>query len=669
MREKFKELLKKAGTVSKGLLDELILNAFGMSTKDIINNLKSGFTSNFKSPPFIGTISHLSEYITKLLAFLFITVFAFYPETIMNLFWTFLIILIVIVAATIILVIFFPQAYAAVLMKGFNYLGGSPFSVIFKSIGSIFLILLITILLPSPNYYKVIGLRVGSLPILLMFIFSFVISFVLATLKFPKILIFGVVYVSFLYFLVPIVIFLVTTKACMENVSLFGIKLPLVSDFLEQRSCKRLTSSSLIMTGKEYPVISTSGISVKIGLNEMLPLPAGHSYREVVFISNNYQGPISLLEIRPYIKSRYRDVTFVPVDYVQKKHKLLRDETYGEEITFNPSSLKVDSERRCLWTSSMISQAGYAPECAYDIPCGSRDGFESTCVETGRLQCECVDWIKATCSGEPLNIILNVTYTGFLVGKGTLYYFEDYTPQTFPYYKYSQYPAEAVFNFIPNPWFQKRYSGYIDQVQMFAQIKIYGSNPRITYLEVEPTTTVVEIENEYEGIFIRETLGIKKENCVSLEEINRALRSTGSWSGILCTFTPPSLTVEIRDLKSGEEILNTSISIGLINQYCNAEYINVSSYPNINLTMMEKYWRYLREVNSLSEDVRRTISDYGICSYLKETKTKEEAEEKKIIEENLRRVEVSVRFDYIVTETFTSRKIYPYYTSLCEEKT
>ena len=649
MLRKIKEMLKNAVGEARIAFDELSYN-------------------EVKSKQFIGALSHLLEYITKLLAFLFITVFAFYPETVMNLFWTFLIVLTVGVAVTIMLVVFFPEAYLVATMKGFNYLSELPISVVFKSIGSIFLIILITILLPSPNYYKVIGLIMGSLPVLLLFAFSIIISFALATLKFPKILILGAVYVGFLYFLVPLIIFVATTKACIENVSLFGIEIPLISDFLEGRSCKRLISSSLMMTGKKYPVISTSGISVKIGLNEMLPLPAGHSYKEVVFISNNYQASISLLDIRPYIKSGYRDVIFVPVDYVQKKHKLLRDETYGEELTFNPSSLKVDSMKKCLWTSSMISQAGYVSECAYDIPCESMDGFESTCVETGKLQCECVDWIKATCSGEPLNIILSITHTGFLVGKGTLYYFEDYTPQTLPYYKYSQYPAEAVFNFIPNPWFQKRYSGYIDEVRMFAQIRVYGSNPQITYLEVEPITTVVEIENEYEGLLIRETIGIKKEKCTSLEEINRALRSTGSWSGILCTFTPPSVTVEIKDLKNDKEILSSSISVGLINQYCNAEYINISSYPNINLTIMEKYWKYLREVNMLPEDVKRIISDYGICSYLRKAKTEEEAKKKKIIEENLRRVEVNVRFDYIVTETFTSRKIYPYYTSLCEKE-
>ena len=140
MKEKiaiFKESLKKARTVSKGVLDELTLNALGMTTGDIINNLKSGITSKFKSSQFIGTISHLSEYITKLLAFLFITVFAFYPQTIMNLFWIFLIILIVLSIAIIILVIFFPhiffhQAYVAVSIKGFNYFGEEPFSIVLK---------------------------------------------------------------------------------------------------------------------------------------------------------------------------------------------------------------------------------------------------------------------------------------------------------------------------------------------------------------------------------------------------------------------------------------------------------------------------------------------------------------------------------------------------------
>jgi hypothetical protein len=343
----------------------------------------------------------------------------------------------------------------------------------------------------------------------------------------------------------------------------------------------------------------------------------------------------------------------------------LRGETYGEELIFDPFSMKIWGKRECLWTSDMIKGAGYSVECAYDVPCSSKGKIESTCIEVGRFQCKCVNWVDATCSGEALNILLAITHTGFLIGKGVLYYFEDYTPQSLPSYKYSQYPAEAIFNFVPNPWFQKRYSGYIDEVLMFGQIRIYGDNPQITYLEVEPRNIIVNITNEYEGIWIRETIGIKKKSCISLNEINKALKSTGSWSGILCTFTPPFVQVEIMNLTSGKEILNSSISIGLINQYCNAEYINISSYPNINQTLLEKYWEYLRKVNSLSEDIRKIFDDYGLCSYLKKAKAKEEQKKKQVIEENLRKVEVSFRFDYIVTEIFKSRNIYPYYTSAC----
>jgi hypothetical protein len=663
--KKIKEQLKVIGANSRLILNELSLDAFGMTPDKIIANLKSGVKSKFKSQQFVGTINCLSEYFTKLLAFLFVTIFAFYPEVITNLFWTFLAILIVFIVITIILTIFFPTAYATVGVMGNEYLGGTPMSIVFKSVGTIFLLLLITILLPSPNYYKVFGLRIGTLPVYIMFTFAFLISFVLAASKFPKILVFGIIYVAFLYFLIPLAIFATTTKVCLEDVSLFGVRIPLISNFLEQRSCKRLTASSLMMTGKAYPVVSSSGLTVKIGLNEMLPLPAGQKYKEVAFITNNYQGQISLLNIKPYIKSNYYDVVFTPTDYIQKKSTLLRGETYGEELVFDPSSMKIDSRKKCLWASELIKQAGYSVECAYDVSCRSKNNIESFCVESGSLQCKCVDWIDATCSGESLNIILSITHMGFLVGKGILYYFEDYTPQSLPYYKYSQYPAEAVFNFIPNPWFQKRYTGYIDEVQMFAQIKVYGSNPQLTYLEVEPRDTVVNITNEYEGIWIRETIGIKKKSCTSLSEINEVLKSTGSWSGILCTFTPPSVHVEIVNLTSGEKILDSSISIGLINQYCNAEYINISSYSNINQTLLEKYWEYVRKASLLSEDVRKTINDYGLCSYLKEARSEEEQKKKQMIEENLKKAEVSVRIDYVTTETFTSRKIYPYYTSAC----
>jgi hypothetical protein len=667
--KKIKEQLKVIGVKSKYVLDELSLDAFGMTSSEIIANLKSGIKSKFKSQQFIGTLTHLSEYLTKLLAFLFITVFAFYPEIIMGFFWIFLAIIIVTIVITVILIIFFPQAYTTVLIKGIEHLGGTQTSIVFKSVGTIFLLLLITIFLPSPNYYKVFGLRIGTLPVYIMFIFAFLISFVLAASKFPKILVFGVVYVVFLYFLIPLVIFATTTKVCVENVSLFGIRIPLISDFLEQRSCKRLISYSLMRTGREYVIPSVSGLQVKIGLNEMLPLEAGSSYTEVVLMRNNYQGSISLLSIKPYIKSDYYNIIFIPTDYQQKKSMLIKGETYGEEISFNPSSLEIDSSKKCLYSNDIMSMAGRKSECAYDVPCSSKNNLKAACVEIGKLQCKCVDWVEATCSLESLNIILNITHTGFLVGKGILYYFEDYVESSLPYYTYTQHPAEVSFNFIPNPWFQKRYTGYIDEVKMVAQIKMYGADSQLTYLEVEPRDTVINITDDYNNVLIKETIGIKKKSCVSLNEINRAIKSTGEWVGILCTFAPPSVNLEIKNLTNGEEILNASISIGLINQYCNnAEYINISSYPNINQTLLEKYWEYVRKVRLLSEDVRKTINDYGLCSYLKKAKSEEEQKKKQMIEENLKKVVVSVRFDYVTTETFTSRKIYPSYTSVCSKK-
>jgi len=346
--KKIKEQLKVIGANSRFILEELSLDAFGMTPDKIISNLKSGVKGKFKSQQFVGTINRLSEYFTKLLAFLFVTIFAFYPEVITNLFWTFLAILIVFIVITIILIIFFPTAYATVGVMGNEYLGGSPMSIVFKSVGSIFLLLLITILLPSPNYYKVFGLRIGTLPVYVMLIFTFLISFLLAAAKFPKILIFGIIYVAFLYFIIPLIIFATTTRFCIDNVSIFGFKIPFISDFLEQHSCKRLTSYSLMRTGREYVIPSISGLQVKIGLNEMLPLPAGSSYKEVVFMTSNYQGNISLLSIKPYIKSDYYNTIFIPTDYQQKKSMLMKGETYGEEISFNPSSLEIDSSKKCL---------------------------------------------------------------------------------------------------------------------------------------------------------------------------------------------------------------------------------------------------------------------------------------------------------------------------------
>jgi hypothetical protein len=670
-KDKAKDKLKLFKDKAYYGLDHFAQLFFGKDIQDILTSIKSGFKEGLTSKPFTATIASISQYLTKLIGVLFVTTFAFFPEVISGIFWTFLIVFIVMIVLTIILFIFFRHEIIA---ASFIF-GGDPFTSIIKQIGVVLLLLTVTFFLPSPNYNNILGLRFSTLVVYVFFIIAFFISFLIASLKFPKILIFGSLHVALLYFLIPLGIFYMVTQTCTNSISLLNFNVPFISNYFDKYSCEKLTSTSVVKTGKEYVVPYSSGIGVKIGLNEMLPLPAGREYKEVVFLENHYKSDINLESIQPYIKSSYYNVIFKPTDYSQKKSMLKSGEEYGEEITFDPSNLEISSEKECKYSAETIKKAGYNPECADDLPCADA---KSTCVMTGRLQCKCVNWISATCSGAPLNIILDIRHTGYLVGNGTLYYFEDYYGGSLPYYKYSQYPAEASFNFIPNPWFQRRYGGYIDEIQMFAQIKVSGSQPEITSLEVEPIETLINITfgNKY---FIEEKIGINKKNCnlnEKLEEINKLIKESGKWSGILCTFSPPSVTTIIKDLTKNEEILNTDVSIALINQYCEAQ----SQYPNIKLDediekrLTKDYVEYLRKIRNLKKEIRDVINKHGLCSYLQKINETAKEEEKskmketEMIKENLRKVNVFVRFDYKTTESFVSRKIYPYYTSACEYK-
>jgi hypothetical protein len=576
--------------------------------------------------------------------------------------------------------------------------------------------------IPSPNYYKTLILRVQPYVIHLIFIFTFFLSFYLASLTFPSILAIILFPFLFLFFLAPYTILYLTTVKCMETISVFGhtFSIPTLAQLTRGYSCERLTTVSLEKTGKVYTIPSLSGIKLEIGMGEMNPLPAGGSYKEAIFLRNNYAENVSLLKIQPILKSKYFNTFFIPTDYQQSKTNLLPGEVYGEEIKFDPHHLEMETSAPiCKVPREDMEKAGITGECdANTLACPSPFGYQTACVETSRTYCECIDWVKATCSGAPLTLYLLVTHTGFLTGKGILYYFEKYMQTSLPAYKYSQPPAEATFKFIPNPWFQERYGKYINEVFLFAQIKVGGRNPQLTSLEVEPRDIVINITDLYKNISITETVGIVKKDCnlkEKLKEINEVLKSRGHWSGILCTFTPPSVHVKIVNLTNNEVLLDEPISLLLLNEYCNTSYeafkysmefiSNVSQNKTENenvakneseevpsheepspeeseevleekllskggiITEMEiykKYWNYLRVINSLPESTRKSIKEHNICSYLRENIPKEKKGGKEAIEENLRRVAVWIRFDYITTSVKASRSISPYYTSFCE---
>jgi len=579
--------------------------------------------------------------------------------------------------------------------------------------------------IPSPNYYKALILRVQPYVIHLIFIFTFFLSFYLASLTFPSILAIILFPFLFLFFLAPYAILYLTTVKCMETISVFGhtFSIPTLAQLTRGYSCERLTIVSLEKTGKVYTIPSLSGIKLEIGIGEMNPLPAGGSYKEAIFLRNNYAENVSLLKIQPILKSKYFNTFFIPTDYQQSKTNLLPGEVYGEEIKFDPRNLEIVTTAEACSVSlrrmkESMRDVESEIECSADNPHCSRFGYPGKCVETSKNYCECIDWVKATCSGAPLTLHLLVEHTGFLTGKGILYYFEKYMQASLPAYKYSQPPAEATFKFIPNPWFQERYGKYIDEVFLFAQIKVGGRNPQLTSLEVEPRDVVINITDLYKNISITETIGIVKKDCnlkEKLKEINEVLKSRGHWSGILCTFTPPSVHVKIVNLTNNEVLLDEPISLLLLNEYCNASYeafkysmefiSNVSQNKTENenvakneseevpsheepspeeseevleekllskggiITEMEiykKYWSYLRVINSLPESTRKSIKEHNICSYLRENVPKEKKGEKEAIEENLRRVAVWIRFDYITTSVKASRSISPYYTSFCE---
>jgi len=456
------------------------------------------------------------------------------------------------------------------------------------------------------------------------------------------------------------------------------------SDFFEKdrNIVSKLTKFSLVEREKEMEIPSTSGLVIEIGYGGMTPLPAGHTYQEVIFITNYYKDPenenrtINIIDISPYIYHPKYHIYFIPENFEIDKNILKSGEIYGKYVTFDPQYLKVSGEI-CKYSTAQLEAAleekkeNKSIECSYETPCLSKDNIKSICIETDYLKCECFDWIKTTCSGEPLYMGANITHDGFIIGEGTLYYYES--PEVIePLIKkvYIQEPAKLSFSFIPNPWIKKLYENYIDTVEMIASIEIRGYNSKIKNYEVRPINTKTVIYDYVNNKKIVETIGISKINCTSVEKINEILTKIGKWTGILCYFKPPEITLEIVDLTTNETQLSSSISFAMIDEYCRYSNLNISSESiTYNSELYKQYLLGKEKLAQLNAALKATLDKYGFCSFLNRSTEEMNAtisEEIETIRKAMKEVNVYVRFEYETTETVESSKISTYWTSKCE---
>ncbi|MEM0333523.1 MAG: hypothetical protein QXX30_03625, partial [Candidatus Aenigmatarchaeota archaeon] len=239
-------------------------------------------------------------------------------------------------------------------------------------------------------------------------------------------------------------------------------------------------------------------------------------------------------------------------------------------------------------------------------------------------------------------------------------------------YSYSQGPAKISINFIPNPWIRSMFENYIDKIDMFGKIEIYGTSPKIKSIEVFPVETKVIIYDYYNNKRLEETIGINKIECIDKEKVNEILEKTGSWSGVICSFTPPQLKLEIFDMRKNESDFNATISLTMINDYCKQSNINLTDvfYGNLsyNIDLYREYLLSQERIKLLSEDLKSSINEYGICSILKkqyESQNETLRNQIAMIEDALKEIRVYVRIEYEITQNIMSSRIPIYWTSRC----
>ncbi|MCS7093768.1 MAG: hypothetical protein RMJ18_01120, partial [Candidatus Aenigmarchaeota archaeon] len=374
-----------------------------------------------------GLIGSLTNYLTKLFIVMMITVGAFYPAVISNLFWVIVIVVIVLIVVTIILAVLFPQAF--LLFYRVSIFTGNPLVSLFVEIFVVMLLLFIIMSLPSPNYEKTIGLKIGALQFYTFMLVCLISTFFISTIKNVfKFFVATILYTAFLYFIIPFSL-IFFANMCIDTHPIH--KVEYLSNIFTKYACKdELKKTSSIVKGKEIKVPLSGGVSVKFGFEKLTTLYAGHKYKESIFLINYYKDPddenraISIKEFQPYLKFSKYNVTFSIPDFELGKNFLKPGEIYGRPITFDPSTMKVSGDS-CLYTEKELKERDTDVECAYDKKCAESN---SVCVETGFLKCECLDWTKVTCSGYPLYLQAKVTHDGFIIANGTLYYFKKYFP-------------------------------------------------------------------------------------------------------------------------------------------------------------------------------------------------------------------------------------------------
>lgn len=494
----------------------------------------------------------------------------------------------------------------------------------------------LTMTIGSPNYYKVLGVKYGSLTAGLSFLGLIIVGMVLIAVKSPPgFTVASVFFAIFVFLILPYVL-------AVANVSGICLKIPI--PYLSQY-CH--TTEVYVEPMKTVKIQVGGGIELTLETSKNLY--AGSSYEFGFNIKNDYDGPITF-KLTPVLASSYgKNLEGKNLEFTQKfdqqKDVLSPNENYPGSFLMDPTKMEVKEAFLCPYHASQIVSANKVQlkdvKCADDKPCGDSNMM---CVETGNYECKCADWTVATCSKSPVTVKMYVDHSGFFIGNASLYYAEKTAPQQ-PAAEITQGPLHVIIEFQPNPYIAT-INQYREDISMRVGFRNLGGDMTIKDFKVEPQNTIIHKIDPKNGVELVEEVGTQIISCKSIEEIipSGFLPSGKETSGVLCKLTPPSVKATLKDLNKDQVIETDNIRTDKISDYCNQVKTETFN-ENGGSTTWSSNWNNLFN----------TIGDSGLCQIEKTGGTQEKA----TIESSLAHVDVIVEFTYERNAVFTSSDISP----------
>jgi hypothetical protein len=444
---------------------------------------------------------------------------------------------------------------------------------------------------------------------------------------------------AFLFFIMPFGL----TAAKPYSVCM---NLPFISQYCNPREVR--------VQGPEIVTIPVSGgVSLTYGAPDVgVPastLYAGEPYEYTFTFRNYYYVPVTF-KLNNSIISNYASKVNFNFPFNQRIFELNKSQFYQDGVFIDPSQLTAEPVYGCPYYVWQINKTQNIPaeevECAHDKPC---ENASKACVKTDYMECKCVGWTEATCSGASLYLQTEVEHTGYFVGVANLSYSSVNAPPA-PAYALVQGPISVTVEFLPNPYIGPMHY-YRNDTSMYVTFKNLGGDLRITSFDVEPLTTNITTADKEKEMMLIETVGTEKEWCKDVSDIfpSGVLPTGAEVAVLLCKLTAPHVQTELIDLRKNEIIELNNVTFDRIQYYC--EKIRVENQTNetgneTGFIFWSSYW----------EKIYQGIEESGLCEVLK----KEGEGGREIVSNALKFTGVKISFNYIQDATFRSSEIRPY---------